>query len=260
MARELGVDINDVAGSGSGGRISADDVKAHVSRLVSSGAGTGAAPVAPLPDFSRWGEIERQPMRGVRRRTAQHLAAAWASIPHVTQHELADITALDELRKRYATAVEAAGGSLTITAILVKVVATALRRFPQVNSSVDMAAEEIVYKSRAHRDCRRYRSRPARSVIRDADAKNITRISIELAQLSEKARTRKLSLDDMQGGCFSLSNLGGSAGRLSADRQRTGSCDPRRIAGARMEPVYRDHELVPRLMLPLSLSSRSSRR
>src|SRR5262249_14937885 len=100
MARELGVDIHNVPGTGSGGRISTDDVKAHVNRLISGAAGTGTAAAEPLPDFTRWGEIERQPMRGVRRKTAEHLSRAWATIPHVTQHDAADITSVEDLRKR----------------------------------------------------------------------------------------------------------------------------------------------------------------
>src|SRR5207247_5903454 len=128
-----------------GGRISVDDVKAHTKRLLTEGGRPGAA-AAALPDFSRWGEIERQPMRAVRRKTAEHLSAAWATIPHVTQCDLADITALDELRKKYAKAVEAAGGSLTVTAIAVKIVASALKAFPQFNASIDVEAGEIVAK------------------------------------------------------------------------------------------------------------------
>jgi len=264
MARELGVDINDVPGTGSGGRISADDVKTHVNRLVSGAQGSGAAPADPLPDFSRWGEIERQPMRGVRRKTAQHLAAAWASVPHVTQHELADITSLEELRKHYAKSVEAAGGNLTVTAILVKVIATALRKFPQVNASVDMAAEEIVYKKYVNIgiavDTDHGLLVP---VIRDADSKNVTQISIELTQLSEKARARKLTLEEMQGGCFSLSNLGGIGGTAFTPIVNAPEVAILGVSRARMQPVWRGgadpggsgtNDFVPRLMLPLSLS------
>src|SRR4030095_8670669 len=123
-----------VPGTETGGRISADDVKAHVKRLVNvpaPRAGAAAAPPEPLPDFSRWGAIDRQPMRAVRKKTAEHLSAAWAAIPHVTQHDLADITALEELRKRYAKQTEAAGGNLTVTSIAVKICATALKVFPQ---------------------------------------------------------------------------------------------------------------------------------
>ena len=264
MARELGVDIHDVTGSGSDGRISVDDVKAHVNRLVSGAAGAPAAAADPLPDFSRWGEFERRPMRGVRRKTAQHLAAAWTSIPHVTQHELADVTALEELRKRFTKPVEAAGGSLTVTAILVKVVAAALRRFPQFNSSIDMAAEEIVLKKYVNIgiavDTEHGLLVP---VIRDADTKNVTQISVELAQLSEKARARKLSLEEMQGGCFSISNLGGIGGTAFTPIVNAPEVAILGVSRARMQPVWHGGAgpvesgtsgFAPRLMLPLSLS------
>jgi pyruvate dehydrogenase E2 component (dihydrolipoamide acetyltransferase) len=255
MARELGVDINDVSGTGQGGRISIDDVKAHVNRLVSGGTGTVASTAEPLPDFARWGDVERQPMRGVRRKTAEHLASAWASIPHVTQHDVADITALEELRKRYAKHVESAGGSLTVTAILVKVVAAALRKFPQFNASVDMAAAEIVFKKYVNIgiavDTDRGLLVP---VIRDADAKNITELAVALAELSEKARSKKLSLEEMQGGCFSLSNLGGIGGSFFTPIVNAPEVAILGVSRARMEPVYHDGQFVPRLMLPLSLS------
>ena len=280
MARELGVDINDVAGSGPSGRISTDDVKAHVNRIV-SGSPTPSVPAAePLPDFSRWGEIERQPMRGVRRKTAEHLVAAWRAIPHVTQHDVADVTALEEARKRYAKQAEAAGGNLTVTAIAVKVVAAALKVFPQFNVSVDMAAQEIIQRKYIHIgvavDTDRGLLVP---VIRDADTKNITQIAVELSQLSEKARNRKLSLEQMQGGCFSISNLGGIGGTSFTPIVNAPEVAILGISRARMEPVYQrlqpapsaeargasergwgpasiegDAQLVPRLMLPLSLS------
>jgi pyruvate dehydrogenase E2 component (dihydrolipoamide acetyltransferase) len=255
MARELGVDINDVSGSGAGGRISAEDVKAHVNRLVTAAMAPGGAAAAVLPDFSRWGEIERQPMRAVRRKTAEHLLAAWTTIPHVTQHDLADVTALEDLRKRFAKQVEAAGGNLTVTAIAVKVVASALKVFPQFNVSVDMSAEEIIQKKYVHIgiavDTDRGLLVP---VIRDADTKNIIQLSVELAQLSEKARQRKLSLDEMQGGCFSISNLGGIGGTAFTPIVNTPEVGILGISRAHLEPVYHGTELVPRLLLPLSLS------
>jgi pyruvate dehydrogenase E2 component (dihydrolipoamide acetyltransferase) len=266
MARELGVDINKVAGTGPDGRISVDDVKAHTKQLVSgtSSAGVPAPAAEPLPDFTRWGEVDRQPMRAVRRKTAEHLSAAWATIPHVTQHDLADITTLEELRKRYAKEAEASGGNLTITAIAVKVVASALKVFPQFNTSVDFAAEQIIFKKYVHVgvavDTDRGLLVP---VIRDADSKNIVQIAAELSQLSEKARSRKLSLDEMQGGTFSISNLGGIGGTFFTPIVNAPEVAILGISRARMEPVYRPDErgpgpasaeFVPRLMLPLSLS------
>jgi len=255
MAREVGVDINDVPGTGPGGRISIDDVKAHVSRQMAAVTATGGAAAVPLGDFSRWGDVERQPMRGIRRKTAEHLARAWATIPHVTQHDLADITAVEELRKTYAKEVEAAGGNLTVTAVLVKVIAAALRKFPQFNSSVDMASEEIVYKKYVNIgiavDTERGLLVP---VIRDADARNVTEIAVALAQLSDKARKGKLSLDEMQGGCFSISNLGGIGGTAFTPIINAPEVAILGVSRARMEPVYLDGQFVPRFMLPLSLS------
>jgi len=258
MARELGVDVNEVSGSGPGGRISVDDVKAHTKQLVAGGAaGGGAAPRVPLPDFTRWGTVERQPMRAVRRKTAEHLTAAWTTIPHVTQFDLADITGLEELRKKYTKQVEAAGGNLTVTAIAVKVVAGALRVFPQLNASIDLAADEIILKKYVNIgiavDTDRGLLVP---VIRDADRKNIMQLSVELAQLSEKARTRKISLEEMQGGCFSISNLGGIGGTYFTPIVNAPEVAILGISRARMEPVYQKEsgQFAPRFMLPLSLS------
>jgi len=259
MARELGVDIAQVAGSGPNGRISIDDVKAHTKKLVTAVAAgaTVAGAAEALPDFTRWGAVERQPMRAVRRKTAEHLSAAWATIPHVTQHDVADITTLEELRKKYTKAVEAAGGNLTVTAIAVKVAAAALKLFPQFNASVDLAANEIVYKKYVNIgiavDTDRGLLVP---VIRDVDAKSITHISVELSQLSEKARNRKISLDEMQGGCFSISNLGGIGGTSFTPIVNAPEVAILGISRARMEPVYNKEtsQFAPRLMLPLSLS------
>jgi len=266
LARELGVDINDISGSGASGRISIDDVKAHAKRLV-GGSGSGStAGARPLPDFSRWGEIDRQPMRAVRRKTAEHVSAAWSTIPHVTQHDVADITALEELRKRYAKQAEAAGGTLTITAIAVKVTAAALKLFPQFNSSIDLDADEIIYKKYVNVgvavDTDRGLLVP---VIRDADSKNIVQLSAELSALAEKARNRKITLDEMQGGTFSISNLGGIGGTAFTPIVNTPEVAILGISRGRVEPLWSgDHHahtgespsgsFAPRLMLPLSLS------
>jgi pyruvate dehydrogenase E2 component (dihydrolipoamide acetyltransferase) len=257
MARELGVEINEVAGSDPSGRISIDDVKAHAKRIVTGTARSGGVAAEPLPDFSRYGEVERQAMRAVRRKTAEHLSVAWATIPHVTQFDLADITGLEELRKKYAKQTEAAGGNLTVTAIAVKVVAAALRVFPQFNASIDMAADEIVLKKYVNVgvavDTDRGLLVP---VIRNADQKNIVQLAVQLAQLSEKARTRKISLEEMQGGCFSISNLGGIGGTYFTPIVNAPEVAILGISRARMEPVYQKDtgQFAPRFMLPLSLS------
>jgi pyruvate dehydrogenase E2 component (dihydrolipoamide acetyltransferase) len=173
----------------------------------------------------------------------------------VTQFDLADITGLEELRKKYAKQVETAGGNLTVTAIAVKVAAAALRVFPQFNASIDMAAGEIILKKYVNVgvavDTDRGLLVP---VIKDADHKNIVQLSVELAQLSEKARTRKIALEEMQGGCFSISNLGGIGGTYFTPIVNAPEVAILGISRARMEPVYKDGGFVPRFMLPLSLS------
>lgn len=261
MARELGVDINHVTGSGPDGRISIEDVKAHTKRLVTGetrqAPGTPTVVAEPLPDFTKWGEIVREPMHGVRRKTAQHLSVAWATIPHVTQHDVADITVLEEVRRKYQKQVEAAGGALTPTAVAVKIVAAALKVFPKFNASIDVAGDQIIYKKFINIgvavDTDRGLLVP---VIRNADQKSITAISVELVALSEKARTRKITLDEMQGGCFSVSNLGSIGGGFFTPIINAPEVAILGISRARWEPVYNKDtgQFVPRQRLPLSLS------
>ncbi len=255
LARELGVDIDAVGGSGPEGRISVDDVKAHAKKLLSRG-GTDRAPAGgPLPDFSRWGAVERKPLRGVRRKTAQHLAHAWATIPHVTQYDRADITTLEATRQKYAKQVEAAGGALTLTAIATKVIAAALKVFPEFNASIDMANEELIEKKYVHVgvavDTERGLLVP---VIRDADQKNLVAISRELTDLSARAREGKLTLEEMQGGSISISNLGGIGGTAFSPIVNAPEVAILGIARASMQPVFIDGQFQPRLLLPLSLS------
>ena len=218
LAREIGVDINEVHGTGHGGRISDEDVKEHARRILSSVGGAVAHPAGgpasvPLPDFEKWGPIERQPMTNIRRKTAEHLSHAWNTIPHVTQFDKADITPMEELRAKFRKQVEQAGGNLTVTAVLVKVLAAAVKQFPQFNSSLDVENSAIVYKTYINIgvavDTEFGLLVP---VIRNADQKNITQIAIELHQLSEKARAKKLTLEEMSGGGISISNLGGIGG------------------------------------------------
>ena len=200
LARELGVDVNEVQGTGAERRISQDDVKEHARRILSS-VGAARSPAQPagdvaLPDFTKWGEVERQPMTAIRRKTAEHLSHAWRTIPHVTQFDKADITGLEELRKKYREQVSAAGGNLTVTAMLVKVIATAVKQFPQFNASLDTQSNDIIYKKYVNVgvavDTDRGLLVP---VVRNADQKNITDIAIGVHQLAEKARNRKLTLE-----------------------------------------------------------------
>ncbi len=258
LARELGVNIAEIQGSGPGGRISMDDVTGYARRLL-SGAGAGRATAVaaePLPDFSKWGAIERKPMSGVRRTTAHRLTQAWSTVPHVFQHDRADITGVEALRKRLSKKAEADGRApITITAFLMKTLAAALRKFPQLNSSVDMQSDEIIYKQYAHIgvavDTDRGLLVP---VIRDVDQKDMFQIADEIAQAAEKARNRKLSLDDMQGGSITISNLGSLGGGPFTPIVNWPEVAILGVARARMEPVYGDGEFVPRFMMPLTLS------
>ncbi len=260
LARELGVNIAEIQGSGAGGRISMDDVTAFARRLLSgaaAGAGrAGAIAAEALPDFSKWGPIERKPMSGVRRTTAHRLTYAWNTIPHVFQHDRADITSVEVLRKRLSKKAEAEGRApITITAFLMKTLAAALKKFPQLNSSADMQTDEIVYKQYAHIgvavDTDRGLLVP---VIRDVDQKDIFQIADEIALAAERARTRKLSLDDMQGGSITISNLGSLGGGAFTPIVNWPEVAILGVARARMEPVYTDGEFVPRLLMPLTLS------
>jgi pyruvate dehydrogenase E2 component (dihydrolipoamide acetyltransferase) len=257
IARELGVDITHVTGTGPGKRIVMEDVKEHARQIVSrieAGGTTHGRGQGPLPDFEKWGAIERQSMSNVRRKTAEHLTQSWAA-PHVTNHDLADITGLETLRKRYAGKAEASGGKLTMTAIALKFVAAALKVFPQFNASVDMGKEEIVLKKYIHVgvavDTERGLLVP---VIRDADRKNIVELSVELSELAEKARSRKLGLEDMQGGTFTITNLGGIGGTAFTPIINWPEVAILGLSRGRKEPVFVDGQFVPRLMLPLSLT------
>ena len=255
-ARELGVDITQVEGSGPGGRISVDDVKGYA-RTVLTGGGGGVARVSsgPLPDFSQWGEIEVQPMRNIRRITAERLSAAWATVPHVTQCDKSDITELEKLRQKYAKTAEKAGGKLTITAIALKVMAAALKKFPQFNSSVDMAGQSIVLKKYVHIgvavDTDRGLIVP---VVRDVDSKNIVQLAVELAQFAEKTKAGKLTPAEMQGGSFTISNLGGIGGTYFTPIVNSPEVAILGMSRAVTEPVWNGTAFEPRLMMPLSLS------
>ncbi len=262
LAREIGVDIFAVKGTGPGGRISEDDVKAHAKALVAAVATAAQAPpraghfIEPkLPDFTKWGKIERVSMRGVRRKTAEHLAESWNTIPHVTQHDRADITELEQLRARFAPKAEQAGGKMTVTAIALKVCAAALKVFPQFNATIDMEKEEIIYKQYIHigvaADTDRGLLVP---VIRDVDKKNIVELAVELSQLSQKARDKKITVADMEGGTFTITNLGGIGGTAFTPIVNHPEVAILGLSRSRMEPEWIGGKFEPRLILPLSLS------
>ncbi len=259
FAREIGIDINQVPGSGPGGRISIEDVKAYSKmlnkqRALQTGVATGVQ-AEPLPDFEKWGAVERQPMNKVREKTALHLSYAWSTIPHVTQFDKADITELENLRKQYTAEVQKAGGKLTVTAILLKVVSMALKKFPQFNASIDLAKREIIFKKYVNIgvavDTDRGLLVP---VIKNVDQKGITELSVELSEISRKARDRKLSLEEMQGGNFSISNLGGIGGTGFTPVVNAPEVAILGVSRSEIQPVFKDGQFVPRLILPLSLS------
>jgi pyruvate dehydrogenase E2 component (dihydrolipoamide acetyltransferase) len=261
LARELGVDIHAVKGSGPGGRISKDDVKAHAKALIANGATAAQAPAGPrfaatpLPDFSKWGKIERVSMRGVRRKTAEHLWEAWTTIPHVTQQDQADTTELEQLRARFAPKAEEAGGKMTVTAIALKVCASALKIFPQFNASIDMAKDEIIYKQYINIgvavDTDRGLLVP---VIRDVDKKNIVELAAELTRFSQKARDKKLTPEDMQGGTFTITNLGGIGGTGFSPIVNYPEVAILGLSRSSMVPLWIAGKFEPRRVLPLSLS------
>ncbi len=261
LAREMGVDIHEVAGSGILDRISAQDVV----RYADHG---GVAPVGPvpahlpapalrLPDFSRWGEIERVPMSGIRKAMLRTMTTAWSNVPMVTHFDKADITSFELFRKRHRSRAEAVGTKLTPTAMIIKIVATALRRFPEFNASIDVAADEVVYKRYVNIgvavDTEHGLLVP---VIKQADKKNVIELALELGGLAEKARTRKLTPDEMQGGNFSVSNLGGIGGTGFTPIVTPPDIAILGVSRGEFEPVYDQEaeEFTPRLVMPLSLS------
>jgi len=263
LAREIGVDVSQVAGTGPGGRITQDDVKEFAKRVMNSFGSGGQAAAASrvagsgpaLPDFSKWGEVERKAMSGIRRKTAEHLGNAWNTIPHVTQFDKADITNLEAMRKKYRGEAEKAGGNLTVTAVAAKVIATALKAFPQFNASVDAAGEAIVYKKYINVgiavDTDNGLLVP---VIRNADQKNLIQLSVEINVLAEKAKARKLTLDEMSGGSMSISNLGGIGGTSFTPIVNWPEVAILGISRGTYEPVWNGTSFEPRQMLPLSLS------
>ncbi len=249
LARELGVDLQRVHGTGPHGRVSQEDVKAFVHQLATQPAQVAEAP--PLPDFERWGPIERLALEPIRRRTAEQMSLAWRTIPHVTQHDVADITDLEALRKQQ----DAAGPKLTMTVIALKAVTAALKRFPRFNSSLDLTAGQVVLKRYYHIgvavDTEHGLLVP---VLRDVDRKSLRELAKELTELADLARQRKLSAEQMRGGTFTITNLGGIGGTAFTPIVNYPEVAILGMSRARQEPVVRGGQVVPRLMLPLSLS------
>ena len=269
FAREIGINIAQVPGSGPGGRISIEDVKAFAKALNTSslrpevpvrGEPTGRATMAPegvaarpLPDFSKWGTIDRRPMNNIRKKTAEHMTLCWSTIPHVTQFDKADITGLEQLRKKFSKP----DRKLTVTPFLLKVLAAALKTFPEFNASIDMTTQEIVYKKYCHIgvavDTDRGLIVP---VIRDVERKTIFQLADELNRTAQRARDKKISLDELQGGSMTVTNLGGIGGTHFTPIVNWPEVAILGVSRAQWEPHYADGKMsrAPRFMLPLSLS------
>ena len=255
LARELGIELSSVSGTGSRGRILEKDVKVHAKAIIRSASFAPATPAEPeLPDFSRWGETAVESFSTVRKLTAERLSQAWVA-PHVTQFDKADVSRLEDLRKLNREKVAAAGGNLTVTAILVKALSAALSEFPKFNSSIHMGSRTIVYKKYISIgvavDTERGLLVP---VIRDADKKDVTKISVELTDISSRTREKKLSADRLQGGTFTITNLGGIGGTFFTPILNPPEVAILGVSRSSVEPAYVDGEFVPKLMLPLSLS------
>jgi pyruvate dehydrogenase E2 component (dihydrolipoamide acetyltransferase) len=261
LARELGVDLHKVKGNGPGGRITQEDVQAYVKSVLTSSpapvASGGGVVAPPLPDFSQFGPIERQPLNKIMRTGATNLSLAWNVIPHVTQHELADVTDLEAARKRYTQshATKSGGVKITMTVLAMKAVVTALKSFPRFNASYDPATGEVILKKYFHIgvavDTENGLMVP---VIRNVDSKSVLQLAAEIGDLAARARDRKLTLADMQGGTFTITNLGGIGGTYFTPIVNYPEVAILGMSRTSQQPVVIEDKPEVRLMLPLSLS------
>ena len=257
FARELGVDLGRVPGSGTKGRITEQDVKAHVKRrLTELSAVPGAAlPRVPPVDFAAFGPVERRPLSRIQKISGPRLHASWVNVPHVTQFDDADITEMEATRVKLKDEAKARGLKLTPLAFVMRACVQALQAFPLFGASLDLEAGELVMKHYVHvgfaADTPNGLVVP---VVRDADRKDVFELARELATLSEKARAGKLSAAEMQGGCFTISSLGGIGGTAFTPIINAPEVAILGVSRATHRPVYENGAFVPRLMLPLSLS------
>jgi pyruvate dehydrogenase E2 component (dihydrolipoamide acetyltransferase) len=262
LARELGADLRLVPGTRPKGRISKEDVQAYVKSMIEKGtaagvpiAGVAVAPAPPEIDFSKFGPTELQPLNRIRKLSAANLHRSWVTVPHVTQHDEADITELDTFRKQMKPEAEARGTKLTFLPFVIKACAYALREFPHFNASLDHTGENLIVKRYVHIgvavDTPNGLVVP---VVRDADAKGLFALAGELMDISERARTRKLTPSDLQGGSFSISSLGGIGGTFFTPIVNHPEVAILGVGKMDWRPVHRDGGFVPRLVLPLSLS------
>ncbi len=259
LARELGVDIVEISGSGPGGRITEADIKTHVRQRQSGDSMTAGPPpmtgTPEMPDFSRWGKVNIEEMDTVRRLTARSTAASWATIPHVTQFDEADITGVMKFIEKNAPKVEKAGAKLTVTAVITRVCAQALKRFPRFNASIDTANRRIILKRYVHigiaADTPRGLLVP---VIRDADQQSIVDLAKAIGDLAQRARNKKVKPDELEGGTFSISNQGGIGGVGFTPIVLWPQVAIMGVSRSAVKPVFVTDRFEPKTMLPLSLS------
>jgi pyruvate dehydrogenase E2 component (dihydrolipoamide acetyltransferase) len=259
FARELGVDLGLVYGKGPKGRILKEDIKAFTKSMLSGnklgGNGNFGFPEIPPVDFSKFGQTEMQPLSRLKRLGGQSLHRSWITVPHVTQFDEADITDLEEFRKSELEAAETEGIKLTLVTFLVKAVVVALQKFPEFNSSITSDGENLVIKKYFHIGVAvNTKNGLVVPVIKDADKKGLFEIAHEISQLSSKAQEGKLSLADMQGGCFTISSLGGIGGTAFTPIVNAPEVAILGVSRSAMKPVYENGEFVPRLMMPYALS------
>jgi pyruvate dehydrogenase E2 component (dihydrolipoamide acetyltransferase) len=270
LARELGVDLGRVSPSGPGGLVTAEDVRAFAEKGVDMVEAPAVAheakpvearpitmTVPSLPDFERWGPVERVPVRSIRRATAKQMALAWSQIPHVTSQDEVDATKLEDFRQNHKADIEAKGGKLTLTVFALKAVATALKMYPNFNSTLDMEAGEMIVKHYYHIGVAvNTDDGLIVPVVRDVDRKSITELAIELNDLVQRTRSRKTKLEELQGGTFSITNVGPMGGGHFAPIINYPQVGILGMGSARLKPVVREkegggHEIVPRLMMPI---------
>ena len=257
FARELGVDLTRVTGTGVKGRITADDVKGFVKKALAGAPAAGAAalPRVPEVDFAAFGPVEVKPLGRIQRISAARLQASWVNLPHVTQHDEADITELEQLRVSLKDRAAALGIKLTPLAFIARACVRVLAQFPNFNSSLDASGQNLVFKKYLHlgfaADTPNGLVVP---VIRDAGRKDIYELARDLGELAGKARAGKLSAAEMQGGCFTISSLGGIGGTAFTPIINAPEVAILGVSRSQQRPVWRDGAFVPRLMLPLSLS------
>ncbi len=252
LAHELDVDLIQVRATGAKGRITKEDLIAHLKGGASGGA---ALPAAPVVDFTQFGATENKPLSRIKKLTATNLHRNWLLVPHVTQFADADITELESFRKAQQAQAEKAGAKLTPLVFIMKAVVTALKAFPQFNASLSANNEELILKKYFHIgvavDTPDGLVVP---VIRDVDKKGLLQLAQELGEVSARARAKKITADDMQGGCFTISSLGGIGGTAFTPIVNLPEVAILGVSKSSIKPVYQNNQFVPRLMLPLSLS------